>query len=764
MTGQIGSNRCQGRPRAGGSLSRFCALTLAAILATGGTAALIAQQTGAPVKAQKKAAPAGDHTAGNYLVHQSIEVGGRMTSTTGNSGMWDTLVNQGTGGRILGQSLEMHSTNPARTPFFDTLSTWSTGYGGDPYDVSTLKASKGRIYDFAGTFRRDRQYFDYNLLANSLNPQNANTYGLVPENDSPHLFNTVRRNTDLLLTLMPLSPVSIRAGYNRGIHEGPSYSSVHEGADGWLFQNWKNGSDTFLGGVDVKLARRTTVSYDQFYVRNHMDTSWQLAGLNQTLSNGTPVSYGLDPGSGKCPGVVGGVGLANCNGYLGLSMTSPTTVRFPTEQLRFTTHYWDRFSATARFLYSAGKTTVKSFSETFNGLTTRTYERQEIDTGAGPGGRFALNKRDNMNADLGATLDLARFLSLSDSFGYWDFRVDGSNNYTSQVWAGTKANPPTLLTPLSALTPSTTTSTNQYFLNQKTAQNTVLATVTATPQLKFSGGWRYKTRHIGDPGDDLKWHENWLLLGAVVQPSRALRLNVDYEGMWSKSADTASTPSNTYTRAAPDKIFHLRARATVKPAKWINFSLTGNDFSGKNNDPLVNHSEHNQDLSFATSIVPMESLSLDFSFAHDDVFSTTDICYISTTAPPGAANTGTCTAANSPTGGSSYLLGNAYYDAPVTFFSGALNYAPSKYFRFNGGARINRTDGNAEMLNPGMVPGALQSKYLSPFTDLEVNVAKEWSWHGNWTHTGYNETGPLGMLVSRNTHGDVVTLGVKYAF
>src|ERR1019366_2615628 len=82
--------------------------------------------------------------------------------------MWATLVNQSSGGRILGQSLEMHSVDTSKTRFFDTLSTNSTGYGGDPYDVSYFKASKGRFYDFAGSFRRDRSYFDYNLLGNSL--------------------------------------------------------------------------------------------------------------------------------------------------------------------------------------------------------------------------------------------------------------------------------------------------------------------------------------------------------------------------------------------------------------------------------------------------------------------------------------------------------------------------------------------------------------------------------------------------------------------
>ncbi len=139
------------------------------------------------------------------------------------------------------------------------MSTNSTGYGGDPTDVSRLWISKGRIYDFAGSFRRDRNYFDYNLLDNSLlSTASATTPALVQEPDSLHLFNTVRRNTDTLLTLMPLSTVSFRAGYNHGTHEGPAYSSIHFGGDTQTLEMFRNGSDTYTGGVDVKLAKRTT--------------------------------------------------------------------------------------------------------------------------------------------------------------------------------------------------------------------------------------------------------------------------------------------------------------------------------------------------------------------------------------------------------------------------------------------------------------------------------------------------------------------------
>ena len=173
MTKQTESPKCLGGSPAGVRF-RLSALTLAAILASCGAVSGFGQaqpdaaKPAKPVSEKKPAAEEPDKKVGNYLVHQSIELGGRYTTTSGSQAMWATLVNQGSGGRILGQSLEMHSTDPSKTHFFDTLSTNTSGYGGDPYDVSYFKMSKGRIYDFAGSFRRDRNFFDYNLLANSL--------------------------------------------------------------------------------------------------------------------------------------------------------------------------------------------------------------------------------------------------------------------------------------------------------------------------------------------------------------------------------------------------------------------------------------------------------------------------------------------------------------------------------------------------------------------------------------------------------------------
>jgi hypothetical protein len=796
MTVQTIFQKCLGGSPAGCSISRLCALTLAAILLTGGAFAGLghaqaqtqpdAAKPAKQVTETKPAAAPADKTAGGYLVHQSIEMGGRYTTVSGSLPMWDTLNNGTSGGRVLGESLEMHSVNTAKTPFFDTLNSYSTGYGGDPLDVTRLSMSKGRWYDFNGSFRRDRNYFDYNLLAQSL----LGPAALVPEPDSLHLFNTVRRNTDTNLTILPLSFISFRAGFNHGTHEGPTYTTVHDGGDVQLLQWFRNAADTYNGGVDVKLAKRTTLSYDQFYVFYKGDSTFRLRGANYPIlgGNGLQESLGVDTlaavtcGSGaqKTLEVVNGVANPYCSGTTVMTQSAPTRTTFPTEQLRFSSRYFDRVSMTARILYSGGVSNVNSFNETFTGLLTRTFTLQEIDSGGLANGGFAHNKRVNVNGDYGIVAELSKHIAVSDQFDYWAFRVPGMNSVNSSVWAGTAATPNlNILTPVSAVTLTTSNTVNQNFLNQKIASNTLMAIATITAQFKLSGGWRYKNRNIVDSGNDLTWTFNGVILGAVIQPSSMFRINVNYDEMSSKSANS-STPANAYTREAPDKTDRLRARATIKPAKWINLAATGSAFWAKNDDPLVNHSENSDDVSFGVSIIPTETFSMDLNYAHDDVYSQTDLCYIFTPVPAapvgpfGAVNAGTCVAsANNPQGAANLYLGKGLYKAPTNFISGSFSYAPVKKVKINAGARLNDVNGYAEQLNPLMTPGALQSKYLTPYSDMVFDIAPQWAWHGNYTYYGYGEQGTQNAVVngyysnglpSRNVHGNVLTLGVKYAF
>ena len=99
--------------------------------------------------------------------------------------MYDTLVNLQTGPRILDQTLSMQSVDHQGL-LFDNLYLNSLGWGGDPNNYLRLRADKDKWYNLQSSFRRDQNFFDYDLLANPLNPPTSTPS--IPVLNSPHAF------------------------------------------------------------------------------------------------------------------------------------------------------------------------------------------------------------------------------------------------------------------------------------------------------------------------------------------------------------------------------------------------------------------------------------------------------------------------------------------------------------------------------------------------------------------------------------------------
>ena len=330
-----------------------------------------------------------------YSIQQSWDLGGHIASQSGSGAMYDTLVNMRSGPRILDATLTAHATPKAKHPWFDDLFTANTGYGGDPENFTVLRVSKAKLYEFNGMFRRDRQYFDYNLLDNPLVPPGAtsNGYTFPQVNDAPHLFNTVRRMTDADLTLLPLSQISFHAGYSQNLVEGPTFSSYHQGTEALLVQNWRNNTDEWRGGVTWKLHPKTTLSFDEVIVHYKGDTYWQLGGLNLQLGNSAPVTIGFDNTSVPSCGnhlapIVSSTtspptANATCNGFLQYSRSAPTRTLFPTEEFHFQSSDIKNVQLNGNVRYTSANTNLPVYHETFSGFETRTSTRAFIVTGNG---------------------------------------------------------------------------------------------------------------------------------------------------------------------------------------------------------------------------------------------------------------------------------------------------------------------------------------------------------------------------------------------
>jgi len=691
--------------------------------------------------------PAEIKLADLYDIHQSVELGGHISSRSGSDAVYSTMINLHSGPRILSESLEMRAkpaTGPgARFTPFDALSTNSFGYGGDPTSVSFLNVSKGKFYDFRGSFRRSRSFFNYDLLDNPLIPPASTPF--IPQLDSPHRFDTVRHNTDANLTLAPLSAVSVRLGYNFNSSSGPSYSSVHYGAEALLKQNWNNLTENYDFGLDGKLPLRTSLSYDHFITDFRGQTTWDLTGLNYALSNGTPVSGGIDFSSvfaSPCakPFLAGGVYSPTCIGFTSYTRQAPTRADTPSDQFRFQSAAIPKIALNGRIIYSDTRSKLDNFNETFNGL-----ERGGIVQFLVQG--QARVRRINTNGDFAAVWQIAPKVTISNVFDFAFFHMPGTNTFTESDYLGKS-----MLVPPSKTPSSVTTTPDFQFVNQKTKTDTVLGAWDAASRVRLSLGYRYRSRLITDAGGDIiPIHEHWGLFGATMQPTPQWRINFNADAMYA---------DNSFTRVSPRQLQHYQVRTTYKPEKWLTFAGAANLHESRDNVQFVNYLAHSRDFSLAAVIAPSDKWSLDLDYAHDGVYSTITECYTVTPAPvtPIPALDPACVSNGTP------YQTNAVYNVPTQ--TGSLGFVLSPIHKFHGGFgyRATGVDGNADVINARQVDGSLQSIYQTPYFNVVYDLEKNFQWKGEYNYYGYGEGTPIGPTNPRNFRGNLYTLSVRYAF
>ncbi len=406
--------------------------------------------------------------SGDYNIHSSVEFGYRASEINGNQNTYDTFENLNSGLRLFDYTLEMRSIDHNGF-LFDNLSFTNFGYGGDPNDVTRLRVEKNKWYDFRLLFRRDKNFWDYNLFANPLNPASLNPPGslttgcyvgpptptfpqgapafcsspAVAQNNSLHALDLVRRMQDYDLTLLPNSAVRFRLGYSRNRNEGPGFFTTDGGTISDFNETYNYTTNAYRAGVDFKILPRTTISYDQFLsyfkqdnvvsdnpIANPQNFGFILANPTGVgTPNGTPVDLGnvwstQTPAEAlpcATPIVPATVNTANsiCNGFLSYNQVGRPRNFMPTERLRFQSNYFKNFEMSGSFGYSTSDNVIPDFLETVNGFTARTGERGS--TTGGP----ADAKRVSVNANWSGVYSISDKLRLLDEFRYDNWRIPG---------------------------------------------------------------------------------------------------------------------------------------------------------------------------------------------------------------------------------------------------------------------------------------------------------------------------------------------------
>jgi len=437
-----------------------------------------------------------------YNIQQTVEFGYRANEIDGNKDTYNTFVNLGSGVRLFNYTLEMRSIHHDGL-LFDNLSFSNFGYGGDPNDVSRLRIEKSKWYDFRVLFRRDKNFWDYNLFANPLNPAALNPAGSqtsgcivsppstahpglpaycsnpsIPATNSPQGLDLVRRMQDYDLTLFPLSRLRFRLGFSHDRDEGPGFFTTDSGTIPDFPQNYSYTTNAYRAGVDFKVFARTTISYDQFltyFKQDNVVTGNPMAtpgNFGYQLANGTPVDLGVvwstqTPAEAlPCSAIAAPIINSatppptltnpNCNGFLSYSQVGRPRNYIPTERARFQSNYFKKFTTAGSVGYSTSDNTIPDFNEILNGYTTRTDAR--VNTTGGP----AKAKRVSVNADWSGVYSVTDKFRIEDFFRYDNWRIPGvwdtfETNIFGQQLSGLVglANPLALFNNVSPSTPTT---------------------------------------------------------------------------------------------------------------------------------------------------------------------------------------------------------------------------------------------------------------------------------------------------------------------
>lgn len=438
---------------------RICSLSFLIVIA-----ALFLSPTS---RAQDDTGEAKGKDSGNYHIEQSIEFGYRATYLNGDMNTYDTFVNLGQGWRLFDYTLDMRSLNHQGI-FFDNLSFSNFGYGGDPNNVSRLHLDKNKWYNFSVLFRRDKNFWDWPLLANPLNEATAIAPAVaVPITNSPHGLDLVRRMQDYNLTLLPESRLRFRLGYSRNVDEGPAFTTAESGILPVISENVRETVNAYRAGIDFRFLPKTTFSYDQYLKYYKEDNSgidqnatatpapgfpgltYQLANATGVgTPNGTPVDLGLSwntavptPGTGgtalsptPCAGPVTSAtstpfptAKATCSGILSYSFAGRPRNYMPTESFRFQSTYFKNLTTSGAVGYSTSDNVIPDYSELVNGWISRTGSRGG--TTSGP----ATAKRVSVNANWSGVYSVTDRLRILDNFMYDNWRIPGT-------WSATLTN------------------------------------------------------------------------------------------------------------------------------------------------------------------------------------------------------------------------------------------------------------------------------------------------------------------------------------
>jgi hypothetical protein len=304
----------------------------------------------------------------------------------------------------------------------------------------------------------------------------------------------------------------------------------------------------------------------------------------------------------------------------------------------------------------------------------------------------------------------------------------------------------------------------------------------ATSKARFSFTYRHTNRNIGQGIP----HQGPIPLKVSDPVSGTITINEDAgifnAGLrlaknWSLNGTVeAGYADNAFTAIAQRQFQQYRLHTQFKPNGWTTITGSFSDRERHNNtnnnaDAVsqndnnysgpIQHVDHSRIVSAGAVLAPSDRFSFDFNYSYSDVYSATNICFASGTAPatpvapaiagaatetsPGSGIPNFCLASstNATTGvvtdSYSTWFARDFEDLPSQFVSAALTYNLTKKVSSGVGYTLSDVSGSRFFNDARDVNGMVVSRFQSPYVKLSYALHPGLVFNGAFNYYGYGE-------------------------
>ncbi|MCS6817331.1 MAG: hypothetical protein N0A16_00545 [Blastocatellia bacterium] len=525
---------------------------------------------------------------GRMIAQSELEFGWRQLFLGGNRDLYRSQINLGEGARLLG--LSFTSRYPENTgSLFDLLTYTMTSWGGDPYNVASLRVEKRGLYRFDFGYSR---IVYYNFLPTFANPLLGRGEQL-----GQHSMNTARRRSEYRLTLFPDADFRIRLEYERNAQFGSAFTTFPTDLDEFvLLDPPRTTTDDYRVGVDFRLGRlHFTVEQGFRAFKDDIHTTQPEGTINLGNSRNPANPTSTNPQQ------IFLQTFARDSGIRGF---------VPTTRLGLHGHLHRTLLLSGRFAYSDASvdfTRQERATGNLFDLSVLRYVTAQTSTS------LAHASRPNALADASVNYRPHRRLTFTNTARFQHFTIAGDVRTRTEQQLGSN---------LRGALPSPLTRSVAEWFGARTSvdsfSNYVEGAVELTPRIVLRAGHRFAHRRVSfhrpeaDEREESELNAHAVLGGLSLRVSPAFRLFTQIE---------RGSSDNVFTRVAPRRLTRLRTRAQYRPLSSLTFSLQLLVTDARNPNPLVDNVHRNRGLTLTTLWTPNERFALSLTYTRADITS-----------------------------------------------------------------------------------------------------------------------------------------------